>query len=130
MKYPNRAATALALFLALPLPALSEPREPSPAGAVDQRPPVSAQEAPQKKGAVKVELYTTSWCGYCKMAKKFMKEKNIAYTEYDVENDREALMRFRQMNPQGGVPFAIIGNAMISGYSEKAYAKALEDAAR
>jgi hypothetical protein len=39
-------------------------------------------------------------------------------------------MRFRQLNPQGGVPFAIIGNAMISGYSDKAYAKALEDAAR
>ena len=33
---------------------------------------------------VKVEIYTTPWCGYCARAKALLERKGIAYTEIDV----------------------------------------------
>ncbi len=31
-----------------------------------------------------VVMYCTSWCADCKMARKWLKEKNIAYTEVNI----------------------------------------------
>ena len=36
-----------------------------------------------------VTIYSTQTCHFCHMAKEFFKEKNIAYTEYDVASDME-----------------------------------------
>ena len=30
----------------------------------------------------KVELYTTSWCPYCKKARDFFRSRGISFTEY------------------------------------------------
>jgi len=30
-------------------------------------------------------MYTTSWCGDCRMAKMFLSERGIAYEEIDIE---------------------------------------------
>lgn len=86
----------------------------------------STLKAEAGTGQVRVELYGTSWCGYCKMAKKFFNDKKIPFIEYDIENDRDAYVRFRQYNPQGGVPFVVIGKYGIPGYSEQGYRQALE----
>ena len=32
-----------------------------------------------------IKVYTTSWCGPCKMAKRLLDEKNLDYTEIDIE---------------------------------------------
>jgi mycoredoxin len=34
----------------------------------------------------KVKMYTTSWCGDCRMAKMFLAEKGISYQEIDIED--------------------------------------------
>ena len=34
-----------------------------------------------------VEIYTTPYCGYCRMAKQLLTRKNVAYTEIDVSGD-------------------------------------------
>lgn len=73
-----------------------------------------------------VILYTTSWCPYCKKAKEFFRSKNIDFTEYDVEQDREAARRKKSLDPGGGVPFAIVNGQSISGYSPAAYEAALK----
>ena len=33
----------------------------------------------------KIKMYTTSWCGPCKMAKKFLAEKGYNFEEVDIE---------------------------------------------
>ncbi|MDQ5985086.1 MAG: hypothetical protein CSYNP_00790 [Syntrophus sp. SKADARSKE-3] len=73
-----------------------------------------------------VILYTTSWCPYCKKAKEFFNNRNIYFTEYDIEKDREAAERKKQLDSRGGVPFAIINGQQIHGYSPNAYEKALQ----
>jgi len=73
----------------------------------------------------KVELYTTSWCHYCNEAKKFLRAKGVPFIEYDIEKDAVAARRKASLNGRGGVPFAVIGEAHISGYAPEAYARAL-----
>ena len=36
-----------------------------------------------------VVLYATEWCGYCKKAREFFKQNNIAYVKYDIEKSAE-----------------------------------------
>ena len=38
-----------------------------------------------------ITLYSTTWCGYCKMAEKYLHDKGISFIEKDVEADQEAM---------------------------------------
>ena len=73
----------------------------------------------------KVELYTTSWCPWCKKAKAFFRYRGIVFVEYDIEKDKAAARRKAQIDRQKGVPFAVINGKGIHGYNEKAYNIAL-----
>lgn len=73
-----------------------------------------------------VILYMTSWCPYCKRAADFFRSRNIPFTEYDIEKDRAAAARKKQLDSKGGVPFAIVNGRQIHGYSPGAYEKALQ----
>ena len=86
--------------------------------------PYAAQQKPSVKER-KVELYTTSWCPWCKKAKAFFQAKGIPFIEYDIEKDKEAARRKEQLDSQKGVPFAVIDGIGVHGYSEGAYNKAL-----
>ncbi len=79
----------------------------------------------QGEASPKVELFTTSWCGYCKRAKAYFNARGVSFTEYDVERDPTAARRFRTINPRGGVPVALIGNRQINGFAPAAYEAAL-----
>lgn len=74
-----------------------------------------------------VEIYETSWCVYCKKAKKFFRSKGIDFIAYDIEKDQQAARRMMQMTRQRAVPFVVINGQGISGYSEAAYERALQN---
>lgn len=88
----------------------------------------------EKKGSKKpqyarnqeIELYVTSWCGYCKKAKSFFNARGIEFKEYDVEKDKNAAKRHRKLNRRGGVPVVIINGKKIIGFSEASYENALK----
>jgi len=69
----------------------------------------------------KVEIYTTSWCPYCKQAKAYLDSRGISYTEYDVEKSPEALRRRNELSPDRKVPVAVINGRVIRGFSSKTY---------
>ena len=48
--------------------------------------------------AASVTLYSTSWCVYCRVAKKFLYDNNVPYTEIDIEADEAAALRVEQWN--------------------------------
>ena len=65
-----------------------------------------------------IKVYTTSWCGPCKMAKRLLDEKNLDYTEIDIEEkgwSREDLFK-----KTGGrtVPQIVIEGETIGGYDD------------
>jgi len=67
-----------------------------------------------------VVLYTTSWCGYCKRAKKYLAEKGISYREYDIERDSLAKSRYQRAGGVG-VPFLVRGDGTQRGFSIASY---------
>jgi len=74
-----------------------------------------------------VEIYETSWCGYCKKAKNFFRSRGIDFVTYDIEKDPQAARRMMSMTHTRAVPFVVINGQGISGYSEAAYEQALQN---
>ncbi len=72
-------------------------------------------------GSSGVELFSTSWCGYCKLAKQYLSSHGIPFQEYDVEKDPSAAARARRLGWTGGVPFAMINGKPVSGFSQRLY---------
>jgi len=70
-------------------------------------------------GGNTVELFQTSWCGYCKKMERFLKEKGISYVAYDIEQDSTAARIFREIGGRG-VPVVRIGSTVIRGYNPDA----------
>lgn len=57
----------------------------------------------------KVKMYTSPTCGYCEMAKDWMKEKKVEFTEIDVAKDQNAAKELVKESGQMGVPVIVIG---------------------
>jgi glutaredoxin len=94
--------------------------------------PAAARKKEESKPALEkkkadVVLYTTSWCPYCRKARDYLRSRGIDFIEYDIEKDREAATRKKQLDNRGGVPFAIINGRSISGFSSSAYERALQE---
>ncbi len=73
-----------------------------------------------------IELYTTSWCGYCKKARAFLNARGIEFKEYDIEKDKNAAKRHRKLNRRGGIPVAVINGKKIIGFSRASYENVLK----
>ncbi len=103
--------------------------EPAPAEKSQQdaskKTPANEQNTEQRKNH-DVVLYTTSWCPWCKKARDFFTSRNIYFTDYDIEKDKEAAQRKKQLDNKDGVPFAIINGQSIHGYNPAAYENALQ----
>lgn len=72
-----------------------------------------------------VEIFVTSWCGYCKKAEAYFTRRNIPFVKYDIEKDQAAARRKASLTQSRGVPFVLIGDVGIPGYSESAFERAL-----
>jgi glutaredoxin len=81
----------------------------------------------ERKKKTEVVLYTTSWCPYCRKARDYLRSRGIDFIEYDIEKDKEAAIRKKQLDNRGGVPFAIINGRSISGFAASAYERALQE---
>jgi|TARA_Y100000034_G_scaffold135022_1_gene205367 glutaredoxin-like YruB-family protein len=68
---------------------------------------------------VKVKIYSTPTCSYCKAAKEFFKEENMEYEEVDVSKDQEAAKEMVEKSGQMGVPVIIIGDETLVGFDRE-----------
>jgi glutaredoxin-like YruB-family protein len=66
-----------------------------------------------------VTIYSTPTCHFCQMSKDFLKEKGIAYTEYNVASDLEKRQEMIQKSGQMGVPVIFVGEDMIIGFDKE-----------
>ena len=65
----------------------------------------------------KVLMYATTWCGYCKKARKYFRKNNIPYIEYDIEQDAEAKRQYKNLGGNG-VPLILYENRRMTGFSQ------------
>ena len=68
-----------------------------------------------------VTMYSASWCGVCKKARRFLTKEGIAFVEKDVEKEpgaaQELARKAQAAGVQtGGVPVFDIGGRVMSGF--------------
>lgn len=64
-----------------------------------------------------VLVYTSNTCPYCVTAKEYLDEKGIAYTERNVQTDKEARKELMTMGHMG-VPVLVIDGEEIVGFDK------------
>lgn len=64
------------------------------------------------------------------MAKDFLKEQGIEYTEFDVAHDLERRQEMIQKSGQMGVPVIIVGEEVIVGFDKGRLALAIDQNAK
>ena len=66
----------------------------------------------------KIKMYTTSWCGPCKMAKKFLAEKGYNFEEIDIEENNISREEMASMSKGHTVPQILINDLPIGGFED------------
>ncbi len=86
----------------------------------DQEAKLKAEKKPN------VTLYTKDNCPDCDKAREFLKSKKITFTEYNMDKDKAAATKRKDIDDSEDVPFAIINRNQVYGFSESVYNRALK----
>jgi glutaredoxin len=78
---------------------------------------------------LKVTIFTTPTCVFCKRTKDFYKENSIAYDERNVAADTQAAQEMVDLSHQMGVPVSVIADGdkkeVIVGFDKAKLSQAL-----
>ena len=86
---------------------------------VSTDPDVMVPKACQVKPIVVV---MADWCGYCKAARKFMRENNIAYVE--INFDKLPKAQKEKIVKAGGIPQTTVGYQPFIGFGDEEWRQA------
>lgn len=65
----------------------------------------------------RVTVYSTPTCPYCVRVKQFLKDNNVAYTDYDVGTDQAKAKEMLDRSGQMGVPVIDVDGTIIVGFA-------------
>ena len=72
-----------------------------------------------------VTVYSTPTCPYCKMAKEYLKENKVEFTNIDVSTDAKKAQEMIEKSGQMGVPVIDIEGEIIVGFDRSKIASSL-----
>ena len=82
-----------------------------------------------QKEKLDITMYSTSWCGYCRQARRFMTSKGYPFVELDVEKDPAAGRDFARITGgRGGVPVIVVNGTVLRGFDSAAIDRAVSAA--
>ncbi|MBI2355876.1 MAG: glutaredoxin family protein [Candidatus Doudnabacteria bacterium] len=67
---------------------------------------------------MRVTIYTTKTCPYCKMAKQYFAQNNVQYEEKDVTTDAALAQEMIDKSGQMGVPVILIDDQVVVGFDK------------
>jgi len=73
----------------------------------------------------KVIIYTTPTCPFCMMAKRFLKDNDIDFEDFDVSTDRTKAQEMIRKSGQMAVPVLDIEGEIIVGFDRERIVKVL-----
>ncbi len=93
-------------------------------------PPAGDEAAP--RADADVVIYGASWCGACRQAEAFFRERHIEYVERDIERDlgaREAMLRAARSAgvSANGIPVIDFRGRVIAGFDRAALERAIAE---
>lgn len=66
----------------------------------------------------RVTLYGTPYCPYCMAARRLLKLKGVAYTEFNVDGDPDKRAEMEQRSGRRTVPQIFIRGRHVGGFDE------------
>ena len=63
-----------------------------------------------------IKIYTTNWCPYCKMAKRYFDEQEMSYEEINIEEKGMSREELQKVTGGMSVPQIVIDEEVIGGY--------------
>lgn len=63
-----------------------------------------------------ITVYSTTWCGFCHMAKAYFDKLGVKYKDVDVEKDMSAAKEAVEKSGQMGVPVIDIDGTIVLGF--------------
>lgn len=98
---------------------------PRPA-ATTAPPPAAPPATPEALARLKITLYSTSWCGYCRRARAWFTQMGYPFEEKDVERDAEASVEYRRKSGgYGGVPLIDVNGTVVRGFDQNSLQKVI-----
>jgi glutaredoxin 3 len=67
---------------------------------------------------MRVQMYTTAWCGYCVRAKALLDARGIPYEEIRLDDDPSFRQKLMDLTGGWTVPQIVIDGRPIGGYVE------------
>ena len=72
-----------------------------------------------------VKLYSTATCHWCRVAKAYLTQREIEFTEADIISDLEARKEMLTMTGQSGVPVILVGEKAMVGWDQDEFERLL-----
>jgi glutaredoxin 3 len=66
----------------------------------------------------RVQMYTTTWCGYCVRAKALLESRGIEYDEINLDDNAHFRQKLLDLTGGWTVPQILIDGEPIGGYTE------------
>lgn len=66
----------------------------------------------------KAKVYSTAYCGYCRMAERLLHEKGAEFEVIDVTHDDEKRIWLVQETGRRTVPQIWVGDTYVGGYDD------------
>lgn len=65
-----------------------------------------------------VTIYSATWCGFCHMAKQYLDQRGVPYTDKDVEHNMKYAYEAVEKSGQRGIPVIDIDGQIIVGFDK------------
>ena len=63
-----------------------------------------------------IKIYTTNWCPFCVMAKRYFDEQEMSYEEINIEEKGMSREELQKVTGGMSVPQIVIDDEVIGGY--------------
>ncbi len=81
--------------------------------------PATAAPSEQATPTPRVRVFTTPTCPWCKLAKVYLRRRNVAFHEIDVSRDVAAARDLVKRTGQMGVPVIEIDGTPVVGFDRR-----------
>ncbi|MCR4261176.1 MAG: glutathione S-transferase N-terminal domain-containing protein [Candidatus Colwellbacteria bacterium] len=75
--------------------------------------------------AMRIKMYTTPFCKYCKIAKEMFLKKDLSFEEIDITKDQKFMEEMLKKSKQMTVPVFDINGEILVGFNRTKLEEAL-----
>lgn len=65
---------------------------------------------------LKVVIFTTPTCSWCRTTKRYLRENGIRFREVDITRDPSGMRDMVRRTGQSGVPVTLVNNSPVIGF--------------